>query len=364
MSELKSKLFDVASHTVLASSLLYGLELGIFDALSVQSYTTEQLSTLLNIDERYTEEWCLHMRANKIITYNSDNNQYSLSNDQISVLQDETSPLYSMGAVQFAHGCSLLHSKLLDRFRVKHNKQSNEQQQLHNGIDYNDLNPHVTDGLRRWFTVGYRHSLAQYWLPSLSTDVLDRLKRTNANIADVGCGHGTATVVLATYFNIANVYGYDYDPVSLKHARELSKQSNLNNIQFVQYGGNEFKLDNNNKYDAIFFFASFHDMSNPQSVVQHLRNVLADDGAVILIEPYAGDTLEQTCSHPAGAMFAGISLHYCVSCAKSYSQDGQVMGAVQPNSVYQQLFIDSGQFKTLRLCKPQNMPNNRMFEVR
>lgn len=361
MSELRNKVFSIGPSMLLGSSLVFGLELGFFTALGNRRYTSQELAEHLRLDPRYTQEWLLHMRANSIICHEDDS--YWLNDEQRDVLLDEGAKQYALGVVQFAFGCNLLHPLLMERWQNDVNTNNKGHQ---TGIAYNELNDHVTSGLRRWFTVNYLHLLKQHWIPSIDQKVLQTVDAGSANVADVGCGHGTATLQLATRFNKAHVYGFDYDPISLRIAADLAATANLPNVSFQQAGAADFVLPDGGKFDLIFFFAAFHDMSNPAAIVRHVKKVLAPGGAVVLLEPYAGDTLEETCKHPGAALFAGVSLHYCTACAKIHSTGpgDLVMGAVAPNSVYEQLWIKEGGFKSMKMLTPPNTPNNRLFEIR
>ncbi len=162
-------------------------------------------------------------------------------------------------------------------------------------------------------------------------------------------------------------------------ANEIANKDNLKNVEFFAAGATEYgreqqhqtqttaehKHDDQGVFDLVCFFAAFHDMSNPGDIVTYTKRILKSDGFVFLVEPWAGNTLEETCSSPAGALFAGVSVHYCTPCAKSHSQaDNMVMGAVSPNIEYSRLWVEHGGFASLRVVPVENSPNNRVLEVR
>lgn len=382
VESLRSKIYDTGTSLLLGSSLLYGIELGLFRALSNRKLTCQQLCQQLSLDHRYTQEWLLHMCSNSIIAYDMFCEPYTywLNEVQKQVLHDETSKFYTMGLIEFGVGCNIIHPKLLERWQLgteSANTPSNCNSNTvsacvntsgNNGILWNELDKRITDGLRRWFGVNYRHLLTQYWLPSISDDILQYINTTtsNSNVADIGCGHGLATIQLAKYFNKSTVYGFDLDPQSLNIAKEFATKSQLNNVIFDTYDAQSFKSAVGKKFDLVFFFAAFHDMSNPQDIIKHVKSQLNDNGAVILVEPYAGDTIHESIKHPGVQLFSGVSLHYCTCCAKAYTsdKDALVMGAVSTNDIYHKLWVEYGGFSRLRLLSPQNTPNNRLFEIR
>lgn len=357
---IRSKLWDMGCHMLLGSSIVFGIELNLFDTLHKHAYTPQQLAYELHIDERYTIEWCLHMYSNTIIQYNESTQQYTVDDDTYNCLCNEYSKQYVYGLIQFSYGCLQLHPLLLQQWKSTAT--------INNGIQWDQLNSDITGGLRKWFNVNYQHLLQQEWIPCVDKSILDYIQHTGnpTYICDVGCGQGAATIQLARYFTTSNVIGYDYDINSIDIAAKLAKQYNINNLQYIQSNANNFQLSNDNKYDLIFFFSAMHDMSNPHDIIQHCKSVISSSGAIILIEPYGGNTLYDTCHHPSGALFAGVSLHYCTSCAKAYttSTDSLVMGAIQPNSVYKQLWVDDGGFRSIELLQPNNTPANRIFQIR
>ncbi|WP_241386864.1 class I SAM-dependent methyltransferase [Rhodococcus sp. CH91] len=274
--------------------VLIGVELGLWRALDASGPTTsEQLATDTGIRERYLREWLAAQAASGYLSYDPDTATFTLSPEHAMALAREDSPVYLAG------GFHLISSVYKDRRRITDRIRNGD------GFGWHEHDPELFIGTEQFFRPGYRANLVDAWLPALD-GVVDTL-RAGATVADVGCGHGVSTTILAQAFPESTVRGFDYHDASIARARELAAEEGVGNVSFDVASAADFPGEG---YELICYFDCLHDMGDPVGALRHARESVADDGSVMLVEPFAHDSLPENLD-PVGRMYYAASTVLC-----------------------------------------------------
>ena len=274
--------------------VLIGVELGLWRALDDSGpSTSEQLANRTGIRERYLREWLSAQAASGYLTYDPHDDTFTLSPEHAMALAREDSPVYLAG------GFHLISSVYKDRSRITERIRSGD------GFGWHEHDPELFIGTEQFFRPGYRANLVDAWLPALD-GVVDKLVR-GAKVADIGCGHGVSTTILARAFPKSTVYGYDYHDASITRARELATAEQAGNASFEIASAADFP---GSDYDLICYFDCLHDMGDPVGALRHARESLAPDGSVMLVEPFARNSLPENLD-PVGRMYYAASTVLC-----------------------------------------------------
>ncbi|PPD02827.1 MAG: SAM-dependent methyltransferase [Methylocystis sp.] len=309
MNKLDSLLGTVVNELGAASNaalVIIGDKLGLFRALSQGAATSAELADKTGTHERYVREWLSAQAASGFVDYDAEARKFSMSPEQTAVFAAEDSPAFMVGG--FGLMSAIFHDepKLAEAFKSG------------KGMHWGDHCNCLFCGVERFFRPGYRTHLVAEWLPALD-GVTAKLER-GANVADVGCGHGVSTLLMADAFPNSEFVGIDYHEGSIAHARE--KANGRKNVRFEVARAQDFA---GARYDLVTMFDSLHDMGDPVGAVAHIRDVLAEDGTLMLIEPAAGDSLAENLN-PVGRVYYAGSTHICVP--TSLNQDvGLALGA-------------------------------------
>jgi 2-polyprenyl-3-methyl-5-hydroxy-6-metoxy-1,4-benzoquinol methylase len=267
-----------------------GRRLGLYKAMAeIGVCTSEQLAQATGVRERYVREWLNSQAAGGYVRYESDGHRYTLPAAQAMVLAIEDSPIYMAPAFEVAAAFWLDEERILETFR------SGE------GLGWHEHNERLFCGTEMFFRTGYRTHLVSEWLPALD-GVVERL-RVGARVADVGCGHGASTIVMARAFPESRFVGIDYHADSIRTAGLRAREAGVDNVQFEVatakcYGGRNF--------DLVCFMDCLHDLGDPLGALVHARHAVTSDGKVMLVEPYAGNTVEENLN-PVGRLFYAAS---------------------------------------------------------
>jgi SAM-dependent methyltransferase len=343
MNKLEPLLKTVVNEIGAASNaalVILGDKLGLFRVLSEGAMTSTELADKTGTHERYVREWLSAQAASGFVTYDASANTFSMSPEQAAVFAAEDSPVLMVG------GFGLLSAVYQDEPRLAEAFKSGK------GLDWGDHCNCLFCGVERFFRPGYRSHLVAEWLPALD-GVVDKLER-GAKVADVGCGHGVSTLLMAEAFPNSEFVGIDYHEASIVHAR---KQANgAKNVRFEVARAQDFP---GRDYDVVTMFDSLHDMGDPVGAVAHIRKTIADDGTLMLVEPAAGDTLADNLN-PVGRVYYAGSTHICLP--TSLSQDvglglGAQAGAKRIGEV-----VREGGFSRFR--KAAATPFNMILEAR
>ena len=321
-----------------------GHKLGLYRAMAGKGpLSAEQVAQRADCDARYVREWLNSQVAGHYLEYHADSRRYEMSPEQAVVLADENSPCFMPHAWNVPASMWFDEDKTLATFRDG------------SGLSWGEHEPRMSCGSAAFFRNGYQANIVQHWLPAL-TGVVDKL-RTGINVADVGCGHGHSTIIMAKAFPNSHFYGFDAHPDSIATARKNAVNAGVaDRVQFEIATATSLP---NRQYGLLCYFDSLHDMGDPVGAAAHARTTLAEDASVMLVEPYAADKVQDNIN-PIGRLFYAASTTIC--CAHSKSEPvGLALGAQAGELQLNQVFADAG-FQPLR--RVVEAPFNLVFEAK
>src|SRR3954466_16265965 len=262
--------------SVHAGMVVIGEQLGLSKALAANPMTATQLAAKTKTDERYLREWLGSQAAGGYITYDEKNNKFSLSEEQAFTLANEDSPAYLPGAFELALGSLAAVPRIPDSFRTGA------------GMGWHEHVDGVFHGCEKFFRPGHAANLVSSWIPALS-GVKDKLE-AGARAADVGCGKGASTILMAKAFPNSRFLGFDYHDKSIEAARASAERNGV--ADCVTFAVSKAKDFPGRDYDFVAVFDCLHDMGDPIGAAAHVRNSLAKDGTWMIVEPFAHDQLK------------------------------------------------------------------------
>lgn len=343
MNKLHSLLGTVVTEMGAASNaalVIVGDKLGLFRALSGGAMTAAELARKTGTQERLVREWLSAQAASGFVTYDAGKGTFSMSPEQAAVFADEESPAFVTGGFHLLSGIYADEPKLTEAFKTG------------KGVGWGDHCNCLFCGVERFFRPGYKAHLVAEWLPSLD-GVVEKLTR-GAKVADVGCGHGVSTLIMAEAFPRSEFVGIDFHDGSIAHARKHA--NGLKNVRFEVARAQDY---NGTGYDLVTMFDALHDMGDPVGAASHVRKTLKPDGTLMLIEPMAGDRLEDNLN-PVGRVYYAGSTHICVP--TSLNQDvGAALGAQAGEKRLREV-IRAGGFSRVR--RTAETPFNMVLEAR
>ncbi|HEY9314078.1 class I SAM-dependent methyltransferase [Williamsia sp.] len=305
--------------------VMIGDELGLWTAMrDAGPMTVADLSKTTSVNEKYLHEWLAAQAASSYLEYDANAETFTLSPEQALAFADKDSPVYLMG------GYHILSSAFHDRDKIT------EAFREGRGFGWHEHDPELFLGTEQFFRPGYRTHLISEWLPAID-GMAEKLDR-GAVVADIGCGHGVSTAVMAKAYPNSTFRGFDYHAASIDRAKELAGESGLNgNTTFDKASAKDFPGEN---YDLICFFDCLHDMGDPVGALKHSRDALAPDGAIMLVEPFANDRLSDNLN-PVGRMYYAASTLICTP--SSLDQEvGAGLGAQAGEHRLAQIAADAG----------------------
>ena len=330
--------------TLNTALVVMGDRLGLYRALADGGpLSSEVLARRTGTAERYVREWLNAQAAGGYVDYDADSGRFSLSPEHAVALTDPGSPAFLPGIFQIALG------SLHDSPRVI------EAARTGDGIGWHDHVTDVHEGCERFFRPGYNANLVSSWLPALD-GVVDKLQR-GAAVADVGCGHGASTVLMAQAFPDSTFVGFDYHEASIETARLRAASAGVTDrVRFDVAPAAGFP---GGSYDLVTMFDCLHDMGDPVGAARHVHDSLAPDGTWMIVEPAAGDTVTDNL-HPVGRAYYCFSTLLC--CPASLSQEvGLALGAQAGEERIREVVTAGGLGHFRRIC---DTPFNMVFEVR
>lgn len=335
---------DEVGATLNAALVVMGDKLGLYRALAQNgALSPAELAAHTGTAERYVREWLNAQAAGGFVSYEPDSGLYSLAPEQTVALTDSSSPAYLPGFFQIAVG------SVLDSPRITEVARSGE------GVGWHDHVHDVHEGCERFFRPGYNAHLVAEWLPALD-GVVGKLER-GALVADVGCGHGASTILMAQAFPNSTFVGSDYHGGSIETARGRAEEAGVaDRVRFevvpaAAYSGTG--------YDLVTMFDCLHDMGDPVGAARHVRSTLAPDGTWMVVEPKAGDRIEDNLN-PVGRAYYGFSTLLCTPASLS-QEVGLALGA-QAGEARIHDVVEAGGFTRFR--RAAETPFNLVFEVR
>jgi 2-polyprenyl-3-methyl-5-hydroxy-6-metoxy-1,4-benzoquinol methylase len=326
-----------------SATVVIGDQLGLYEALAdIGPATAAQLATAAGCDERYVLEWLNAQAASGYCEHNGD--RYWLTPVQAFCLADPNSPAYLTGGALVVTSVHNDVERSIDAIRSGR------------GVAWGDHDHHLFAGTERFFRPGYRANLVTNWIPAL--DGVQEKLRTGGTVADVGCGHGSSTIVLAQAFPQARVVGFDSHPASIDAARKAATEAGVgDHLSFDVATAQDFPGAG---YDLVCIFDALHDMGDPVAAAAHIRETLAADGTWLLVEPAAGETVDESLASGLGRVFYSASTLICTQSARS-QPGGYALGA-QATTEQLRSVCERGGFSRFRLAA--TTPVNRIIEVR
>jgi SAM-dependent methyltransferase len=328
-----------------AATVLLGDKLGLYKALADGGPATPaELAARTGCDERYLREWLHAQVASGYCGHDPASGTFALSPAQAAVLADDTSPAFVTGIFSLAAAC------IKDEERV-----GRAAFRTGAGIAWHDHHHDLFSGTERLFKPGYIANLVASWIPAL--DGVEAKLTAGASVADIGCGYGASTIVMAQAYPRSSFVGFDYHAESIEVARRRAAEAGVaDRVRFETAAAADIPEAG---YDLACVFDALHDMGDPLGAATHIRASLAPDGTLLLVEPMAGETLADNVNL-VGRLFYSAGLFICVPHAKA--QGGRyTLGPQVPESTWQKLLAEAG-FSRFR--RATETPFNRVFEAR
>lgn len=327
-----------------AGLILMGERLGLYKALAASGpMTPEQLAQKTGTNERYVREWLAAQAAGGFVTFDSITQRYSLSEEQAFTLAQEDSPAYLPGAFQVALAAVKSVPKITEAFRNG------------NGVGWHEHDPELFEGTERFFRPNYAANLTTSWIPSL--DGVEAKLKAGGRAADVGCGHGASTILMAKSYPQSHFFGFDYHGASIEWARKKAAAAGVADRTTFEIA--KAKEVPAKSFDFVAFFDCLHDMGDPVGAAAHIRQTLAPGGTCMLVEPFASDRMEENLN-PVGRLFYAASTMVCTPCSRS-QEVGLALGAQAGEARLRDVFTKAG-FQHFR--RATQTPFNLVFEAR
>jgi 2-polyprenyl-3-methyl-5-hydroxy-6-metoxy-1,4-benzoquinol methylase len=283
-------------------ALMYiGDRLGLYKGMAgAGPITSLQLAEKTGTSERYVREWLSNNAAGGYVTYDASTQTFELPDEQAFALADESSPVFLGGAFELLASCWADADLIADAFKTG------------KGVGWHEHDHRLFQGTERFFRPGYAGHLTTAWIPAL--DGVEPTLQAGAKVADVGCGHGASTIIMALAYPKSTFLGFDYHDKSIHAAREAAAAAGVSGrIAFEVATAKDYP---GSDYDLICFFDALHDMGDPVGAAAHAKQALKSNGTVMLVEPFANDKLEDNFS-PVGRMFYGGSTMLCTPASLS-----------------------------------------------
>jgi len=327
-----------------AALVIIGDKLGLYKAMAgAGPITPEQLAQKTHTTERYVREWLSAQAAGGFVTYDEATGSFTLPDEQALALAVEDSPVYLPGADQVIASVLKDEPRITEAFRTGA------------GVGWHEHCADLFQGTERFFRPSYAANLVSSWIPALE-DVEAKLK-AGARVADVGCGHGASTLLMAKSFPKSQFVGFDYHAPSIEHAWKAAERQGLQDrVGFQVAWAKEFP---GKGYDLVAFFDCLHDMGDPAGAAAHVRQTLAPNGTWMIVEPFAHDHLKQNLN-PVGRVYYSASTMICTPASRA-QEVGLALGAQAGEKRLREVVMQGG-FKTFR--RATETPFNLVFEAR
>jgi 2-polyprenyl-3-methyl-5-hydroxy-6-metoxy-1,4-benzoquinol methylase len=327
-----------------AALIRIGDKLGLYKALAAGGpQTSGELAKKTGTAERYVREWLSAQAAGGYVTYDPGAGKFHLSEEQAFAMADESSPVFLPGAFQVALAAVKAEELLTERFKTG------------KGLGWHEHHHELFEGTERFFRPGYAANLVVTWIPSL--ECVDLKLKSGGRVADVGCGLGASTILMAKSYPKSEFVGFDYHDKSIESAKQRAKDAGVSDrIRFEVAKAKDYP---GKDYDFVTFFDCLHDMGDPAGASAHVRSSLKKDGTWMIVEPNAGDKLEDNLN-PIGRAFYGASTLLCTP-ASLDQEVGLALGAQAGEKRLREV-VTSGGFTRFR--RATQTPFNLIFEAR
>ncbi|MBX5101045.1 methyltransferase domain-containing protein [Rhizobium lentis] len=324
--------------------VVLGDQVGIFRAMADgKPMSVKDLAAKTGMKERYLREWLSAPAAAEYVSYDEKSDRFSLTPEQAMVFADENSPAFFVGAFEVVQSMWMDEPKVAEAFRTG------------KGLGWHEHSACLFRGTERFFRPGYNSHLVNEWIPALS-GVEEKLK-AGANVADVGCGHGASTILMAQAYPASRFTGFDYHGPSIEKAKAAAKDAGVaDRVTFEQGSAAEFP---GRGYDMVAMFDCLHDMGDPVGAGRHVKETLGPNGIWLIVEPFAHDHLKDNLN-PVGRVYYGASTMICTPASLS-QEVGLGLGAQAGEMKLRKVALDAG-FTHFR--RATETPFNMVFEVR
>src|SRR5271169_4582920 len=323
--------------------VVIGEKLGLYKALASGPVTAAELAAKTRTDERYLREWLSSQAAGGYVTYDEKSKKFSLSTEQAFALANEDSPAYIPGAFELALGSLAAVPRIAEAFRSGA------------GMGWHEHHEGVFHGCEKFFRPGYAANLVSSWIPSLP-GVQAKLE-AGAKVADVGCGKGASTLLMAKAFPKSQFFGFDYHDGSIEGARATAARQGL--ATRVMFGVAKAKEFPGKDFDLVTVFDCLHDMGDPVGAATHVRKSLSKDGTWMIVEPFANDELKDNLN-PVGRVYYSFSTLLCTPCSRS-QEVALCLGAQSGEKRIREVVSSAG-FSRFR--RATETPFNIVYEAR
>ena len=320
-----------------------GDRLGLYKAMAgAGPLTPADLAERTSTDERYVREWMSNQAAGGYLSYDATTDRFELPEEQALALAVDDSPVFLPGGYWGIAAVWAGSDKFEEAFRTG------------TGVGWHEQDRRLFKGTERFFRPGYKAHLVSEWIPAL--EGVEAKLRSGAQVADVGCGHGASTVLMAEAYPEAKLVGFDYHDASVDAARKAAAEAGIaDRVSFEVATAKDFP----GRYDLVCYFDCLHDMGDPVGAVDHAKEALEPDGTVMLVEPFANDRLEDNLN-PIGRAFYGFSTVICTMASKA-QEVGLALGAQAGEERWREIFTNAG-FSSFR--RATETPFNLVLEAR
>lgn len=343
MEQFLGKFVNDLGAAVHAGMVVIGERLGLYKALAAGPLTAAELAAITRTDERYVGEWLASQAAGEYLTYNPETKKFGMTEEQVLTLAREDGPAYMPGAFELALGSLAAVPRITESFRSGA------------GMGWAEHEDSVFHGCEKFFRPGYANNLVSAWIPALE-GVKEKLAK-GGKVADVGCGKGASTILMAKAFPNSQIFGFDYHEKSIEAARQTAKREGVTDrVTFEVAKAKEFP---GKGYDFVAVFDCLHDMGDPVGAAAHVRAALADDGSWMIVEPFANDDLKDNLN-PVGRIYYSFSTLLCTPCSRS-QEVGMCLGA-QAGEKRMKTVVNSAGFSRFR--RATQTPFNLVYEAR
>jgi 2-polyprenyl-3-methyl-5-hydroxy-6-metoxy-1,4-benzoquinol methylase len=327
-----------------APLFVIGEKLGLYKAMAgAGPLSSDEVAERSGAAERYVREWLRNQAAGGYVEYDGKTDKYTLPDEHALALADEDSPFYILGVYDSIASLYADEDKITEAFRSG------------KGMGWHEHDPRLFRGTERFFRPGYRGNLVSEWIPALE-GVQEKLEQ-GVRVADVGCGHGASTVIMAEAFPKSEFTGFDYHEPSIKRAREAAADAGVDDrINFEVASAKDYP---GSGYDFVAVFDCLHDMGDPVGAASHVYGTLDSDGTWMIVEPFANDRVEDNLN-PVGRVFYGASTVICTP-ASLDQEVGLALGAQAGEARLAEVLKEGG-FSRVR--RATETPFNLILEAR
>ncbi|MGO4667672.1 class I SAM-dependent methyltransferase [Bosea sp. 2RAB26] len=330
--------------SVSGALVVLGDRLGLFKAMADgEPVSPQMLAQRTGLKERYLREWLSAQAAAGYVTYDEGKDRFSLTAEQAMVFAEDDSPAFFAGAFEIVQSMWIDEPKVAEAFRTG------------KGLGWHEHSNCLFRGTERFFRPGYNSHLVADWLPALD-GVQERLEE-GAVVADVGCGHGASTILMALAYPKSTFTGFDYHGPSIERARVAAEEAGVaERVSFAQASAKDFP---GRSWDLVAMFDCLHDMGDPVGAGRHVKETLGPNGTWMIVEPFAHDSLKDNLN-PVGRIYYGASTLICTPASLS-QEVGLGLGAQAGEMRLRKVVLDAG-FSHFR--RATETPFNMVFEVR